>query len=138
MKRIQFVFALLLGAFLAPHAAHAAESFSVRAILIRANNDKGPSDSRLKQYEAELQRNLVFSSFKFVTEGAATVPTGGRGSISLAGGHRLELENDKGALRAKMNWKDGRTVTVSVQRESPAVVVNRMGDEADVVLILTK
>ncbi|HUR56542.1 MAG TPA: hypothetical protein VM029_02455 [Opitutaceae bacterium] len=138
MKRIQFVFALLLGAFLAPHAAHAAEGFSVRAILIRASNDKGPSDARLKQYEAELQRNLVFSSFKFVAENTTAVPTGGRSSISLAGGHRLELENDKGALRGKMQWKDGRTVTVTLQRESPSVLVNRVGDDADAVLILVK
>ena len=138
MKKIQFILALLAGAFLAPSAALAAEGVSIRAILIRATNEKRPSDPRLKQYEAELQRNLVFSSFRFVNEATGAVPTRGKATLQLGGGHRVELENEKGALRATMLWKSGLSQSVNVPRDGVRVFVNRVGDNADAVLILAK
>jgi hypothetical protein len=138
MNKIQFILALLLGAFLAPSAALAAEGASVRAILIRATNEKGPSDPRLKPYEAELQRNLVFSSFRFVNEVPSSVAAGGKATLQLGGGHRLELENEKDGLRAKMLWRNGTTQSLNVPRDSVRVFVNRVGDDADAVLIIAK
>jgi hypothetical protein len=142
MKRIIHVtFALLLGALFAPTAGLAAEGTSVRAILITASNEKGPSDPRLAAYEQELQRNLVFSTFKFVNEGAANVPPRGHTTINL-GRHRVELEAERsaeGPIRVKVQWmNDGKleiATTLSLQPGIPAVLIRRR-DEAQVPVIL--
>ncbi len=145
MKKIHIVLVLLLGALLAPHAALAAEGLSVRGILIHASNEKRPPDPRLKPYEAELQRNLVFSSFQYAGEGVTKVAGGGRSTVNLAKGHRLELESDTSGgsgIVLKVQWLNGSTLLIStsltLQRGIPAVLVNRQGDDADAVIVIAR
>lgn len=145
MRKFLVPFVLLLGALGAPLAAHAAESVSVRAILIQASNGKGPSDPKLKPYEAELQRNLVFSSFRYMGEGSTSLVAGGRATVKLAGGHRLELQSERfegGSIGVKVQWLNGSELVIStsltLQRGVPAVLVHRGNDDAEAVLLIAK
>lgn len=137
---------LLAGAFallaLSP-ALPAAERSSVRAILISATNLKREADPKLAPYEAELQRNLPLSSFRFVDEGAAAVPAGGRATIALARGHRVELEGDPAAgrgIRLKVQWLSGRSViintTLTLRPGVPAVLGRRPSGDGETPIIL--
>ena len=56
-----------------PQLALAADGTSVHAVLIMATDEKAPADPRLAPYEAELQRNLPLSSFRFLGEGSAAI-----------------------------------------------------------------
>lgn len=98
----------------------AADSHSVRAILVLASNQKGGSDGRLAAYEPTLKRILRFESYKLVGEGSASVGAGG-GSVNLGQGHVIALEGDSadgkgkgkgggGGIRLKVDWKvNGRS-----------------------------
>ena len=145
MRKILLTFILLLGVLWAPLAAHAADAATVQAILIHASNGKGPPDPKLKPYEAELQRNLVFSSFRYVGEGSTAIAGSGRATLKLAGGHRLELESEKfegGSVRLKVQWMNGGELVISTSltlpRGVPAVLVHRGNDDAEAVLVIAK
>ncbi len=133
---------LALGlAFVGAVAAHAAQPTSIRAILITASNDKAESDPRLKPYEAELQRNLVFSSFRYVNESSAPVPANGRSTLQLADGHALELEVEKGGgVRVRVVWTHRgaamMTTSLPLRAGAPAVLVRRGGKDDNVPVVL--
>lgn len=137
---------LILSAFVTfaalPLATHAAEGASVRALLIIASTAKGGSDPKLAQYEETLRRNLPFESFRHAGEGAATIGGDGRATLSLARGHRLELENEGGGgrgIRVKVRWLDGRreimTTALVLQSGVPAVLARR-GSESETPVVL--
>lgn len=102
MKTIRLVPALLLLALaaLAPRSAWAADSISVRAILVIASNEPGKSDSRLAPYEATLRRILRFESYRFVGEDS------GSSNLNLGDGHRIQISGEKGGAthRVTANW----------------------------------
>lgn len=143
MRSIQLPFVVLLAlvAWL-PVRALAAQGASVHAILITATNQKAPADPKLAPYEAELQRNLPLSSFRYIGEGSAQIAQGARGAISLGRGHRLELEGEKaaGGIKLKVLWKNGGNVvmdtTLTLQPGSPVVLGRRPGDDGETPIVL--
>ena len=99
MRIIQTTLALILAVSLLPLPCPAADGASVHALLISASNQKGGSDPKLATHESTLRRNLPFDTFRLTGEGSASVAAGGRASLSLGRGHRLELQSEKGGLR---------------------------------------
>ncbi len=138
-------FALVVAAALAAFATRlpAADNATVRAILINATNLKREADPKLAPYEAELQRNLPLSSFRYVGEGAAAISAGGRATVTLAGGHRLELEGERSGgrgIRLKVQWLSGRAVVMNtvltLQSGVPAVLGRRPSNDRETPIIL--
>lgn len=148
MKTIQLTLALLLAAIALPQSAQAAaQGVSVRAILITATNQKAPADPRLAPYEAELQRNIPLSSFRFVSEGSTTASSAGRASIGLALGHRVDVEGNKGptGIRLRIIWMNGASTVMdtglTLQPGVPAVLGRRSSDdekETPIILLIAK
>ncbi len=125
----------------APKSAKSAKSVTVHAILITASNKKGGIDRKLAPYEAGLLDNLKFDTFRYVTEGTASLPNGGRATITFAGNHRLELEDDPGeGLSLKVFWMNGSEVvlrtTLTLNPGVPAVLSRRSAKDGDVPVIL--
>jgi hypothetical protein len=148
MRIIQLTLALLFAAVATPFSANAADSVSVRAILISATNQKQAADPKLAPYEAELQRNLPLSSFRYVGEGSASVSTSGRATVSItvsmSRDHRLELtgfRSDEG-VGVKVQWLNGSTLVLSsalsISPGSPTVTVfgRRPSDDGETPIVL--
>lgn len=150
MRTIPIIFVCLLALLALPlRAAPAAEAKSVRAILISATNLKREADPKLAAYEAELQRNIPLSSFRYVGEGAASVAAGRPTPLNLPRGNRLVLEAEKGGgkeTRLKVQWVSGKDVffniTLTVESGSTATAVlgrRPSGDgETPIVLVIAK
>ncbi len=142
MRIIHILGALVLAAVLSAHPARAAEAIALHAILITASNDKTGSDPKLAAYEAELQRNLVFSAFRYAGEGNAQLAGGKGTTLSLQRGHRLEIEGTKSgsSSRLSIKWTHGSTVlmntTLQVTASAPAVLVRRGGNDSEVPVVL--
>jgi hypothetical protein len=148
MRKIQLALCFLLTAAVLPCFAPAASApksakgtHTVSALLINASNKKGGVDRRLETYGAELRRNLPFDTFQFVSEGSASLPEGGRGTVTLAGGHRLELEDESGeGIRLKVYWMTGSEVmistTLTLNPGIPGVLVRRGAKDGDVPVVL--
>ena len=142
MRIIRILGALLLAASVSVRPAAAAESIGLHAVLITASNDKTGSDPKLAAYEAELQRNLVFSSFRHAGEDRAQLAGGKSTVLTLQRGHRLEIEGNKSGdgARLAIKWTQGSTVlmntTLQVTASAPAVLVRRGGKDAEVPVIL--
>lgn len=126
----------------APKSPKGAErSASIHAILITASNTKGGVDRRLEPYAANLKRTLPFDTFRFAAEDRTALPSGGRATVTFAGNHRIEIEDDPGAgLRLKVYWLKGpeeiiRT-TLTLNPGVPAVLVRRGAGEGDVPVVL--
>ena len=143
MRIIPTLFALALAAGVLPLTGHAADSTSVHALLISASNQKGGSDPKLSGYESTLRRNLPFDTFRLTGEGSTAIASGGRSSVALGRGHRLELQSEKGGgsgIRLKVQWMDGNKVvmntTLTLQPGVPAVLGRRGGDEREVPVVL--
>jgi hypothetical protein len=142
MRIIHILGVLLLAAVLSARSALAAESVALHAVLITASNDKTGSDPKLAAYEAELQRNLVFSAFRYAGEGSAQLAGGKSTTLSLPRGHRLEIEGTKsgGTSRLSIKWTHGSTVlmntTLQVTASAPAVLVRRGGNDSEVPVVL--
>jgi len=143
MRLIPFAFALVLALFAVSPAVRAADNATVRAILITATNLKREADPKLAPYEAELQRNLPLSSFRYVGEGATAVTAGSKSALSLDRGHRVEFEGEKSGgrgIRMKVLWQSGRTVimntTLTLQPGVPAVLGRRPSGDGETPIIL--
>jgi hypothetical protein len=143
MRIIQTTLALILAVSLLPLPCPAADGASVHALLISASNQKGGSDPKLATHESTLRRNLPFDTFRLTGEGSASVAAGGRASLSLGRGHRLELQSEKGGgpgIRLKVEWLNGdKTVmstSLTLQPGVPAVLGRRGGDEGEVPVVL--
>jgi hypothetical protein len=97
MRTIKFIFTLLLIAFVVPLASRAAQGggTTVRAILVIASTEKGPSDPKLAPYVGELRGALRYESYRYGGESSATVPAGGKTSLTV-GGRRVELQSEAG------------------------------------------
>lgn len=104
MKTIRLILLLASLAGLASFA-RAAESVTVRGLLVAASNEPGESDSRLSAYIANLRRILRAENFHLLGEDSATVAVSGKGNLSLGGqGVQLSAESADGktvVLRAR-------------------------------------
>lgn len=146
MRRlIHLTLALALAALAFPGAAVAADTTSVRALLINASKGGGGSDPRLAPYEATLKRTLPFDTFKLAGQGSANLAGGGDAAISLGGGHRIELaagEKSGRGIRVRVEWThNGRTVmatSLTLQPGVPAVLGRGGEGEVPVVLVIAK
>src|SRR5581483_6435949 len=79
---------------------------SIHAILVIASNEHGRSDPRLAPYEPTLKRVLRYESYRTVGEGSASVAGNGTATISLAGGNRVELVGENGAVKVRRGGTD--------------------------------
>lgn len=148
MRIIKLTLSLLLATLALPQLAHGADAVSVRAVLIMASNTKAPADPRVAPYEAELQRNLPESSFRFASEGATKVSGRGTAAIALSQGHRVEIEsedkNPRDGISLKVRWMNGDNLmmggTLTLERGKPLVFLRRpSGDgEIPVVIVIAK
>lgn len=144
MRIIKLTLSLLLAAFALPQFAHAADAVSVRAVLIMASNTKAPADPRVAPYEAELQRNLPESSFRFVGEGATKVSGRGSATIALSQGHRVEIEGDdknpRDGISLKVRWMNGDNLmmggTLTLERGTPLVFLRRPSGNGEIPIVI--
>lgn len=149
MRIIQHALAaIVLAALALPHPAPAAnapkaarKAASVEAILITASNKKGGVDPKLAAYAAHLKRNFPFDTFRHSGGGGASLPSGGRATINLPGGQRLELEDDPDTgIRLKVYWMVGSEVVISttltLNPGIPAALARRPADDGDVPIVL--
>jgi hypothetical protein len=143
MRLIQLITGLALALGLLPLSGHAADTVSIQALLISASNRSGEADPRLAAYDSTLRRNLPLNTFRLSGEGAAAVAAGGKSSISLGRGHRLEIQNAKGGgsgIQLKVEWThDKKTVistTLTLQPGVPAVLGRRGDDDGEVPVVL--
>ena len=105
MKTIRLI--LLLASIAAlGHLAHAAESVTVKGILISASNESGESDRQLAAYVPNLRRILRFESFRYLGEDSASLAVPAKGGLSLGEGQRVELATESA---------DGKTVLLKVR-----------------------
>lgn len=125
----------------APKAAKGAGSTQVRAILVYASNQKGGVDRRLAAYADNLKRNLPFDTFRYGGEGASALPKDGHTTITFAGDHRVELQDEPGDdLRLKTYWMKSSEVIISTTLTLvpgvPGVLVRRGAGEGEVPVVL--
>lgn len=144
MRIIKLTLFLILAALALRPLAHAANAVSVRAVLIMASNTKGPADPRVAPYEAELQRNLPESSFRFVREGVTRVSGRGNASIALSQGHRVEIEGEastpQDGITLKVRWMNGDSLvmrgTLTLERGLPLVFLRRPSGDGEVPIVI--
>ena len=143
MKLVPFILAVALGLSALSPTTRAADNASVRAILITATNLKREADPKLAPYEAELQRNIPLSSFRYVGEGTTAVSAGSKAVIALDRGNRIELEGERSGgrgIRLKVVWQSGRSVvmntTLTLQPGVPAVLGRRPSGDGETPIIL--
>lgn len=103
-----FRFLLLAGLLLVVSPLAAAERLDLTAMLVTASREPGPSDPRLKPYEATLRRILRFESFRLQGQGRAALAVPGEGQLSLGSGHQLRVETEPGGgARVQVEWREG-------------------------------
>ncbi|MEO5958064.1 MAG: hypothetical protein ABIZ49_01575 [Opitutaceae bacterium] len=118
MRTIKLALVFLFAALTLTTRAFAAESTSVRAILVVASNEKGGTDPKLAPHERALRGVLPYQSYRVADEGSASVSSGGKASISLAGGNSVELQGDASGIKV---IRGGRPV--SLAPGSPVVLL---------------
>ncbi|MBL9199210.1 MAG: hypothetical protein JNL39_01835 [Opitutaceae bacterium] len=134
-------FAPIASAAPATKGGKSAAATQVRAILVYASNKKGGVDRRLAAYADNLKRNLPFDTFRFGGEGASTLSKGGHATITFAGDHRVELQDDPGdGLRLKAYWMKSSEVIISTTLTLvpgvPGVLVRRGAGDGEVPVVL--
>ena len=100
----------------------AADEAQIQATLIMGSNDNGGVDGQLQRYERHLKRVFRYDTFKQQGQGSARVAVPGTGSISIGGGHRLNLDvSDAGddKLRIAAKWTNGGRVLINTTVVSP-------------------
>ena len=110
MKTIRILMLLIVCCIGFMPSIAAAEHTSVQAILISASNDQGNTDSRLSRYEPTLRRILRFESYRYVSEGSASLDIPANGTIQIGNGHRLEVETEESngrGVRLRVKWLQG-------------------------------
>lgn len=118
MRTIKLACLFLFAALALPGAVRAAEATSVRAILVIASNEKGGTDPKLAPYERALRNVLRYESYRAVGEGATSVPGGGKASISLPAGNRVDLQADASGVKV---LRAGQAIPLG--RGSPVVIL---------------
>lgn len=133
MRTIQLACLFLLAALALPRSAFAAESTSVRAILVIASNAEGRTDPQLAPYERALRDVTRYQSYRVAGGGSASVPAGGRGSIDLPGDNSVQLRSEGGSVQV-MRGNRG----IPVARGSPVIVLggpaNDKGDKYAIIV----
>ncbi len=118
MRIISFLFlAALLTALRATCSAADPERTQVRALLVTASPEAGPSDTRLAEFEPTLRRILRFESFRLAGEGSAQVSSPGQANLGMGRGHSLAITAEKSDARGvhlRIEWQEsGRSLMVT-------------------------
>jgi hypothetical protein len=124
------IFIVLLAVVCLPISwAHAQDTLSVNAILIRASNDPAPLDTRLDVIEYKLRRLFQFEHYRFMGEGTATLGLPGESVLSIGSGNRMEIHvfhADGSRVRTQVRWLKNDQVllstTVVMSRNVPVVL----------------
>jgi hypothetical protein len=134
MRTIRLISMLLLAALIAPLASRAAQGggTTVRAILVIASKEKGPSDPKVAPYIGELRSALRYESYRYGGEGETTVPAGGKASLSV-GGRRLDLQSEGGGSVFVRAPGGGAPVAPGGK---PAVINVGSGDKGEVYFVI--
>lgn len=137
MKTIRLILLLATLAGLAT-AARAAESVTVKGILISASNESGESDPRLAAYAANLKRILHAESLRLVGEDSTSLAVPSSGHLSLGGqGVQLTTESADGRtvlLRAR--WGSVRQDYVIQRGGGTTLLIGPTGKGGDVRAVL--
>ena len=137
---LRLLFAFMLGVLALARPAPAADgATNVRGLLIIASKQPGETDKRLASYEANIRNMLPggYQTFRLVGEGSASVPAGGKATLNLAQGHRVELSAEGGG-RFSMRWLRGGDVLMEELRSlnSPLVLGGRASGDGGVFALL--
>lgn len=132
------------GGALAPVAAQSTE-VQVRAVLIYASNEEGPSDPRLSDIEPQLRRVLGFAHYRHYGEGNEKVALPGSATIRLGRGYNLQIETSqaaRGRIRLQVNWRKGNqglmsTSTVVSRGGAPAILGGPSHENGKLIVSLT-
>lgn len=116
--------ALFIVFALAATPATAADSVSIKGILILASDEVGQTDSSLSKYEPTLRRLFKFEGYRQVGRTSTRMDVPGKGQLTFSG-EVLAIEttgNGGGTVRARVTWRrDGRTVINTTVRMKPGV-----------------
>lgn len=84
-----------------------ARAADLRAVLITASTQPGPTDNRLATYEATLKRVLRFNSYTFQGSDSAGLPAKGTASLMIGQGHELAVETSENPFALRVRWTAG-------------------------------
>jgi hypothetical protein len=122
--------------------ARAAETVTVRGVLIAASSEPGDSDPRAAPYISHLRRILRAESFRVLGEDSASLSVPSSGDLSLGGqGVQLTTESTDGKtvlLRAR--WGSVRQDFVVQRNGGTTLLIGPSGKkgETQVVLLITR
>lgn len=137
MKTIRLILLLASLAGLAT-LARAADSVSVRGLLVAGSNEPGESDARLAPYLANLKRILRAESFRLVDEDSTSLAVPASGGLSF--GVQLSTESADGktvVLRAR--WGSARQDIVVQRGGGTTLLVGpSRGGEVQAVLLIAR
>ena len=118
--------------------SRAAESVTVRGLLISASSEPGESDPRLSAYAANLKRILRAESIRLVDEDSASLAVPSNSQLSLGGqGVQLTTESADGKtvlLRAR--WGSARQDFVIQRGGGTTLLIGPAGKGGDVRAVL--
>ncbi len=128
---------------LLPSAAQAS-SVQVKAVLIHASDEEGPSDPRLADIEPQLRKVLGFARYRHFGEGNAQIELPGSATIRLGRGYTLDVEASqagRGRIRLQVNWRKGNqglmsTSTVVSRGRAPAILGGPSHEDGKLIVTL--
>ncbi len=120
----------------------AAETVTVRGMLIAASSEPGESDPRLSAFIGNLRRILRAESFRLLGEDSASLATPANGELSLAGQSvQLTTESADGrTVLLKARWGSVRQEFVIQRGGGITLLIGSPGKKGEVhaVLLVTR
>lgn len=125
MKTPNFMAALAALLFVAAIAsASAADSVSIKGILILASDEVGQTDPSLSKFEPTLRRLFKFEGYRQIGRASTRMDVPGKGQLTF-NGEVLAIEttgNGGGTVRARVTWRrGGQTMINTTVRMKPGV-----------------
>lgn len=116
----------------------AAESVSVRGLLIAASSEAGQSDPRLSAYVGNLRRILRAESFHLLGEDSASLSVPANGELSLGGqGVQLTTESADGkTVLLKARWGSVRQEYIIQRGGGTTLLIGPAGRKGEVQVVL--
>ena len=106
-----------------------AQQTNVTATLIFASSQGDGIDPALKAYESNLKRLFKYSSYQLRGKSNARLSIPGKASMSLGGGHRVELDaqgSSGNKVRLSVKWSNQRRMllntTINQDRGKPIIL----------------
>jgi hypothetical protein len=113
----------------------------LQAMMIQAQHQPAPTDSRLASVEPKLRRVFQFQHYRYIGAGGATIAPGEEREIQLPQGNRLRVKSSGGG-RVEVRWfKGGEALLstgVSLSSDSPVVLGGVPSGDGTLILVLTE